>query len=410
MEDVLYRKLVEQCHPIHGYGINRDGSDLEPLRDMLRGVRIVALGEGSHGTSEHFRLKNRMIRFLVEEMGFQIFSIEASLWDCKNIDDYVMMGKGDKNVALASQRFWTWDTHEVMELIDWMREYNLRCPRGKECHFWGFDMQIISDICAQLPELLDLMEPDAVEKTRQLLQSLKETRRGTDYADLEQQTLEFYGWFTANQDTLKARLGPGRVAHFEDGVRTLVQYIIMTEQGDVNDVRDQYMAENVARQVDSLDPAAKVILWAHDGHISKKFTWKNLGQRLAERYGSQYYAMGFALGGGIFQSRLFNRETSEFGALQNFDIPAFGEHTWEHELANLYPNDFFMDLRGACADIQMRAWADQCKPFVMLDEAWDPVHGLHHYEFPMVLSECYDGIVFTHHTTAAVPNETGKRG
>lgn len=410
MDQELREKLARRCHPVEGFEIGLDGSDLEPLREMLRGVRIIALGEGSHGTSEHFRLKNRIIRFLVEEMGFQTFSIEASLWDCKNIDDYVMMGKGDKNAALASQRFWTWDTHEVMELIDWMRDYNLRCPRGKECHFLGFDMQIIGDICARMAELFELMDAASAEKTRLLLQALRETKRGTDYAQLEQHTLWLYGWYQANLDLLKNRLGSDRAALFEDGLRTLVQFIIMTQQEDVNDARDRFMAENVAWQVDHLDPATKVILWAHNGHISKKFTWTNLGQLLAERYGSQYYALGFALGGGVFQSRLYNRENGEFGALQNFKIPPFAENSWERELAQLYGQDYFMDVRSIRADAGLRVWADQCKPFVMLDEAWDPVHGLHHYEFPMVLSECYDGIVFTHRTTAAVPNETGKRG
>ena len=184
----------------------------------------------------------------------------------------------------------------------------------------------------------------------------------------------------------------------------------MTEQHDGNEVRDQFMAENVVRQIESLDPSEKIILWAHNGHIAKKFAWKNLGQLLAQRYGSQYYALGFALAGGFFQSRLFNRETGEIGPLKAFKIPPFAEHTWEHELRKISPADYYLDLRSTRTDLDLCAWSDQCKPFMMLDEAWDPVNGLEHYEFPMVLSESYDGFVFTHNTTASIPNETGKRG
>ena len=410
MNNTIEAKLNERSHAIAGYEIDRDHGDLEPLREMLRGVRIVALGEGSHGTREHFRFKNRIIRFLVEEMGFHTFSIEASLWDCKNIDDYVVMGKGDKSAALASQKFWTWDTAEVMELIDWMRAYNLHCPRGQECHFLGFDMQIIGDICAQVVEMGALMHPAQAAKMEALLGALKEAQRGSPHPELEEGTLWLYGWLQANRGGLKERFGSQRAVLFEEGVRTLVQYIVMTGQADANDARDCFMAENVARQVESLDPSEKVILWAHDGHIARQFAWKNLGQLLAERYGSQYYALGFALAGGAFQSRLFNRVSGEIGPLKAFEIPPFPDYTWEHELRCISPQDFYLDLRSLRGDAELRAWSDQRKPFVMLDEAWDPVNGLEHYEFPMALSESYDGIVFTHHTTAAIPNETGKRG
>ena len=410
MDNLLKGKLAEYCHTIKGFDIDQNKADLEPLQDILRDVRIVALGEGSHGTSEHFRFKNRIVRFLVEEMGFQTFSIEASLWDCKNIDDYVVMGKGDKHAALSSQKFWTWDTVEIMELIDWMRNYNLACPKGKECHFLGFDMQIIGDICEQILDISKLMDTESTGKMKLLLESLKEAKRGTSYSGLEEQTLWLSGWFQTNQDGLKKRFGSRRTALFGEGVRTLIQYIIMTEQEDGNEARDRFMAENVIRQIESLDTSEKMILWAHDGHIARNFAWKNLGQLLSERYGSLYYALGFALAGGSFQSRLFNRETREIGPLKAFEIPPFAEYTWEQELRKISPTDYYLDLRSAGTDPDIYGWSGQRKPFMMLDEAWDPLNGLEHYEYPMVLSESYDGIVFTHNTTATIPNETGKRG
>jgi erythromycin esterase-like protein len=255
-----------------------------------------------------------------------------------------------------------------------------------------------------------LMDSASTEKMKKLLDALKEAKRGTKYPELEEHTLWLYGWFKANLNALKNRFGFKRTELFEEGVRTLVQYIIMTEQNDGNEARDRFMTENVARQVDNLDPSEKVILWAHDGHIAKKFDWKNLGQQLSERYGSLYYAMGFALERGAFQSRLFNRESKAFGPLKAFDIPSFPEYTWENELAKISSNDFYLNLRTAREDLEICAWSDQLKPFIMLDEAWDPVNGLKYYESPMRLSESYDGIVFTQNTTAAAPNETGKRG
>ena len=54
-------------------------ADLQPLRQIVGDARIVALGEATHGTREFFQLKHRLLEFLVSEMDFNIFAIEASL-------------------------------------------------------------------------------------------------------------------------------------------------------------------------------------------------------------------------------------------------------------------------------------------------------------------------------------------
>src|SRR5262249_32481125 len=50
--------------------------DLQPLKAVIGDARIVALGEGTHGTAEFFRMKHRLVEFLASEMGFTIFAIE----------------------------------------------------------------------------------------------------------------------------------------------------------------------------------------------------------------------------------------------------------------------------------------------------------------------------------------------
>ncbi len=51
--------------------------------------RIVSLGESTHGSREIFQMKHRMLEFLVTEMGFSIFSIEASMPESYAVGDYV---------------------------------------------------------------------------------------------------------------------------------------------------------------------------------------------------------------------------------------------------------------------------------------------------------------------------------
>ena len=99
----------------------------------------MSLGEATHGSREFFQLKHRMLEFLATEMGFTIFSIEANMPEAYRLNDYVLNGKGDPAQLLRGMYFWTWDTEEVLDMIQWMRAFN-QSGKGR-VQFTGFDMQ-----------------------------------------------------------------------------------------------------------------------------------------------------------------------------------------------------------------------------------------------------------------------------
>lgn len=118
--------------------------DLEPLRSVIGDARIVGLGEATHGTREHFQMKHRLVEFLATQMGFTIFSIEASTPESYAVDGYVTGGVGDPAALVAGMGFWTWRTEEVLDMVRWMRAFNEReasAGSGKHIAFTGFDMQ-----------------------------------------------------------------------------------------------------------------------------------------------------------------------------------------------------------------------------------------------------------------------------
>jgi erythromycin esterase-like protein len=121
--------------PVAGNGFD----DMQPLKKVVGDARIVSLGEATHGTREFFQLKHRMLEFLATEMGFTIFSIEASMPEAYRLNDYVLHGKGDPARLIAGMYFWTWNTEEVLDMVLWMRKFN---ESGKgPVQFTGFDMQ-----------------------------------------------------------------------------------------------------------------------------------------------------------------------------------------------------------------------------------------------------------------------------
>jgi erythromycin esterase len=69
--------------------------DLKILIKLIGNSKVVALGETTHGPSEIFKMKHRIIKYLSENAGFNIFSIEANMPESYKLNDYVLEGRGN---------------------------------------------------------------------------------------------------------------------------------------------------------------------------------------------------------------------------------------------------------------------------------------------------------------------------
>jgi erythromycin esterase-like protein len=106
---------------------------------LIGDARIVSLGEATHGTREFFKLKHRMIEYCVSQLGFTMIGFEAEYGATLAVNDYVLNGKGNAVDVVAGMGFWTWDTEEVVELVEWVRAWNI--ANARKVKFYGFDMQ-----------------------------------------------------------------------------------------------------------------------------------------------------------------------------------------------------------------------------------------------------------------------------
>ena len=142
--------------------------DLQKLKAAIGDARIVSLGEATHGTREIFQLKHRLTEFLASELGFTIFSIEANMPEAYRVNDYVLHGKGDPKALLSGMYFWTWNTEEVLAMIEWMRLFN---ASGKgRLQFTGFDMQTARVAIETVSRLLRKVDPAYAERASRIYQ------------------------------------------------------------------------------------------------------------------------------------------------------------------------------------------------------------------------------------------------
>ncbi len=118
-----------------------DSAGLAAVLRLAEDADIIGLGESTHGTSEFFALKARLIRALVERAGVRTVAFEASWERAEEVDRYLATGEGDARAVVQRLGFWTWSTEEVVELVEWLRRFNATRPSADRVRFTGFDPQ-----------------------------------------------------------------------------------------------------------------------------------------------------------------------------------------------------------------------------------------------------------------------------
>jgi erythromycin esterase len=88
------------------------------------GVRVVALGEATHGNSEFQQLKLDVLKVLVEKYGVCALALEGDFGGCEAVNRFIHGGPGTAEDAVAAIGFTIYRTDEMAELVLWMRTYN----------------------------------------------------------------------------------------------------------------------------------------------------------------------------------------------------------------------------------------------------------------------------------------------
>ena len=231
------RWIKQNAIPFKTVEADKGLKDLAPLKTLIGDARIVSLGESTHGSREIFQMKHRLVEFLVKEMGFSIFSIEANMPEAYRVNDYVLTGKGDPKRLIAGMYFWTWNTEEVLAMVGWMREFN---KAGKsKIEFTGFDMQTPDVAMQNVIEFLAKHDTDSLKTVRAAYAKSKRAttvqRTGPSFGvatgsfpvkAARGKTLKINGWIKTENVSSFAGLwcrvdGPNRkVAAFDNMART----------------------------------------------------------------------------------------------------------------------------------------------------------------------------------------------
>ncbi|HEU4964184.1 MAG TPA: erythromycin esterase family protein, partial [Bacilli bacterium] len=123
-----------------------DYEDLDALVDAVGDARYVLLGEASHGTSEFYTLRAELSKRLIERKGFDFIAVEGDWPSCYTLNRYIKGYRGAPSTARdAIQDFnrwptWMWANREVVELAEWLHDFNKKKQGARQVGFYGIDM------------------------------------------------------------------------------------------------------------------------------------------------------------------------------------------------------------------------------------------------------------------------------
>ena len=289
--DFLWIKIPEFNARKNISDIEVYGKDLSQI-NLDDHVKVVGLGEATHGNSDFQDLKLEVLKTLVEKNNLKSFCLEADFGEGMIIDNYIHGNKRVENIS-SDFSFNIYHTKNMNDLINYMFDYNQRAKEEDKLSFYGFDMQnpeksmgVILDFCKEnnILQDKDLQEEFSFIKDKNF--------KISQIKDREDLLLEI----KAHVDSLSsnsARLVSRALTNVLDSVK--YYELDFNDYAKANNVRDKFMAENVKWISDFERSKGNdlLLISGHNGHLAKsgKF-YEPMGSHLKEIFGEKYFIIG----------------------------------------------------------------------------------------------------------------------
>lgn len=316
--------LTKFIYPLSTYEPSSDHKeDLKVLNKFIGNSDIVGLGEATHGSSEVYKMKYRISQYLIENLNFNIFSLEANMPESYLMNNYISKNVDTPQNVLRGMYFWLWQTQETLRFVEWLKTHNENT--SNQILFDGFDMQYYFGALKQIKDLYDAHKYP-LDDINNLNKILKDHKRGQrKYRNKIQSSVNTM----LNKVSQKAT----GITDPETKKRFLQNISIIRQSVQVSNaiVRDKFMAENV-NWIKQNYNLSKVIVSAHNSHISKENS-KLMGHHIDQKYKSDYVNFGFAFYEGNYTALIDGKlgtyisQTAPVGSLEynlnSLNIPYF---------------------------------------------------------------------------------------
>ena len=357
-------------------------------------IRIVGLGEATHGNSELQKLKLDVFKALIENNNCRIFTIEGDFGGSAKVNDYIAGGTGTAKDVVAEIGFAIYNTQEMADLIEWMRNYNETAPKNKKLKFYGFDMQrydnnkellfnYLSKVNTQFSKEYSALLSDLNDKTVYTQDKMKVKAAMTKVDALIKLMM------TSKKDFI-AKTSEKEFIFALQCAQSIKENAALRSAGvNYANLRDQYMKEKID-WILHYEENQMIFITGHNGHIEKTSSspgFTCMGERLAKSYDKTYYAIGTD----------FLESTFNVVNISGKDIimTLNNTNTLTEQFKNLENNIYFMDFIVAKENKELKKILDSQLAMTNIGaefNSWQKTLKTF-YTLKMVPSQAYDGMI-----------------
>jgi len=345
----LFNPKIEFTSDLRGF------NNLTAIRETLKDVEIIALGENTHGLGEVFRVKSDLVKFLHKELGFNLILFESGFGDgALAWEQFDSLSTEDLTLSFTSNFYY--HSKEILELMEYVK------TQDKKLKVQGFDCQpqqsFLINRMSQIVTPIDSVFGKSVKVEFRNFNKLYQFENDKDTISFYKQRDEFISFLDRYTKIIKENeqrlLKIGTTQNEIEAIRKSNQIFTDTyskiEFGSMMgwplsaNIRDKSLFETI-KWFKENNSETKIIIWAQNSHIENKPKPNNsvnwMGHSLKETYGNKYYSLGAVVysGKNLEYNRSFDFEHNDKDYLA-YHLNQFNREAFVLNLRNYKQNDF----------------------------------------------------------------------
>ena len=334
------------------------------LKNAVGDRSVVQLGESIHLTDEFPRARLAVVRYLHEEMGFDVLALEGSAVDSWLAQDHLYRSKDPARIAVAQRLAWfgIWQTEGMTEIMKYVASTQ---DSANPLYLTSFDSQPGSSNWFQSNSLkaLDAFfqavaayapppRPAALDQwksafTPYLVRCYVATaaRSEADRKVMDESLAEMSDWLRAASTQIRPAIHGRALLAVVASLHASMELCGMAPthpfgMQSYQRIRDRENALTALAIKNQVSASGKVILWAHHSHVTQDTlgaTVPSMGRTLHVSLGNQLYTIGlFAHSGEAIPE--------SGGSLKPSPLRPAAETEIDTALGSLADYDYFLDL------------------------------------------------------------------
>ncbi|MET3211091.1 UNVERIFIED_CONTAM: erythromycin esterase [Paenibacillus sp. PvR008] len=395
VQNNIVKSIESQVKPLKTIDPTQPFDDLKPFENMIGDAHYVGLGENTHGSSEIFTMKFRLVKYLVTQMGFTNFAMEEDWGNGLRLNEYIQTGKGNPRELLKL----LYPTDEIIAMIDWMKDYNADPSNKQKIQFIGLDLKALDQsVYNKVIDYVKEHNPDVLAEVKASYKELPAvTGNVQEYMKLTPEVKERFKVNAGkvvrllNDETKQTRTKADSselvwVKATAKAIENFTAMLMPSDYPSMLKLHEQYLAEHVIWAQEAL--GGKTMMWGHNIHVAKGVIDKNLypfgaGQFLKDRLGDQYVVVGSTTAEG--QYTLYSQYNPPSETKLSTDTIPQDANSSNYTLGKV-PYDLFL-LDNRHLEGEASQWVREKRPLLSLGAQLIPGHPVY---FDTSLLEQFD--------------------